>query len=370
MLVGSFQVDIRRDLQALSLAQDTGVGYTGVEPYVKRIGYLVVTVRFLSQQISRVQFKPGINAGLLHALRHLLHQARCVRVKLTAFFMNKQGDGYAPGALPGNTPVRAAGQHAINARLAPLGQPFHLLNRLQGFIQQAILAHTHKPLGCGSKDYGALVAPAVGVGMLILLAVQQHAALLQQLNDTGVGFQYVLTGKILRVRQIHTIATDRVVDVQFILLPHDKIVLAMGRGGMHSAGSRFGSDMVTQDYRHLPRQEAVLQQLVFQGRTLAATQYLEAIQAVAPSTGFSQFFGQHQSPALPFYQHVIQPGMQTDRHIGRQGPGRSGPDGYGNLPLVITTAGGIDRRGVYRSEGDIYRRRQLVLVLHFGLGQG
>ena len=370
VLVGTLQVQVCRRLQALALAQHAGVGHPRVEPDIQGISDLVVVIGLGAQQFARVQFKPGIDARGLDSAGHLFHQRQGLGVQFTGLPVHEQRYGHAPGALARYTPVGAIGQHGIDARLAPLRQPAHLLHRGQRLVQQTVLAHAHEPLGRGPEDDGGLVAPAVGVGVGILLVVQQHAALRQQLDHGGIGLEYILAGKVFRIRQVDTVATYRVVHLQPVLLPHREVVLAVGRRGVHSAGTGLGGDVLAQDHGHLPVQEAVLQQLVFQGGTAAATQYLELFQAVAARAVLRQGLGHQQGTALARYQQVLQLRIQADRHIGRQRPGGGGPDGHRDLAAVTGATGGIEGCGIGRREGHINRRGLLVLVLDLGFRQG
>ena len=212
--------------------------------------------------------------------------------------------------------------------------------------------------------------PAVRVGVLVLLAVQQHPTLLQQFDDAGIGFHHVLAGKVLGFRQEHAVASHRIVDIQLVLLAHHEVILAVSRGSVHRAGTGFSGDVIAENDRHLPLQEAVLQQLIFQRSALAATQHLDLFQAEAPGTGLSQLLGQQQCPALPFDQHIIQLRMQAHRHIGRQCPGCGGPDRHRDLTAVVGATGGIESGGVHCGKRHIDGGGVLVLILHLGLGQG
>ena len=132
------------------------------------------------------------------------------------------------------------------------------------------------------------MTPAMGIGVLILLTVQKHSPRLQKGNNLCISLQYMLSGKIFRVGQIHSIAANRIVNFQVIALADDKIILAMGRGCMHGAGTGLRGDMISENNRNLSIKKTVLQQQVFQGRTFATSQYLNCIQTKTRCAGLCQ----------------------------------------------------------------------------------
>ena len=98
----------------------------------------------------------------------------------------------------------------------------------------------------------------MGVAVFIGLVVQQHAALTQQRNNSVIGLQHMLATKELGIFQVHAIAAHRVVDFNAVLLTDHKVILTVGGGRVHSAGTSLGGDMIAQNHRHTALQEGVL----------------------------------------------------------------------------------------------------------------
>ncbi len=139
---------------------------------------------------------------------------------------------------------------------------------------------------------------------------------------------------------------------------------------MHSAGTGFRGDMVAEDDGDLALQETVLQELVFQRGPLAPAEHHQSGQGKARDTVLRQRLGHQQGPALPLDQDVVQRRVEADGHVGRQRPGRGGPDGQRDLARVAGAAGTVERRRIQRCKGHVDGGGLLVLVLHLGLGQG
>src|SRR5690554_7169491 len=70
--------------------------------------------------------------------------------------MDKQRDRHAPGALTGDTPVRALLKHGFDTVLAPTRNPADALDGFQGIGAQVELVHADEPLGGGPVDQRGL----------------------------------------------------------------------------------------------------------------------------------------------------------------------------------------------------------------------
>ena len=132
----------------------------------------------------------------------------------------------------------------------------------------------------------------------------------------------------------------------------------MSRCGMHSPGSGFRCDMITEDHRHIALVEWMMKPLVFHLSTLCSTQHLHILQAQARADGFLQFSCDDQINRLAVRkcvdQLVIQFGVQRDRFVGRQGPRRCGPDGDSNITLGLSSTKCSEHRiAVHRAEHHI-----------------
>ena len=330
MLIRAFQIQVRRRAQLLALVQHAIMGDTGVKPDVQRISDLAVLVRVVTQQLRRLQIKPGINAGFLHPLGDLFDQCRGLRMQLAGFPVHEQGDRHTPGTLTGNTPVGPIGQHAFDARLAPLGQPLHLIDFLTGTGQQARLIHGHKPLRRRTENQRRFMTPAMRVAVFNFRQLDQIAAVFQRLDHRLVGLAHMQATHHRQIIAEQAVIQHRADRVQVVLLAYHKVVGTMARGGVYQAGTRVGGDVLTEDDRHLGLQEGMLQSHHFQ---LAACDGRRTGHIVQPPARH-QIIGQrlsHQQLTghtiqLAGQQYIIQLRVHCHRPVGRQSPGGGGPD--------------------------------------------
>ena len=142
MLVGAFQVQV--GARALVVAHGVRathhvpMGGAGIEPDVQGVVDLFVLRGLVAQQLGGVQLEPGFDALLLDALGHLLHQLDSARVQLAAFLVQEERDRHAPVTLARDAPVRAPGNHAVQARLAPGRDELGLLDGVQRAATQEL----------------------------------------------------------------------------------------------------------------------------------------------------------------------------------------------------------------------------------------
>ena len=201
-------------------------------------------------------------------LRHLLDQRSGSRVQLSGHLVDEQGNGHSPGPLPRHAPVRTAGNHAADALLAPGGHPIHVRDGLERAFAQTRLFHADEPLRSRAKNHRRLVAPAMRIGVMIGLVLQQAAILVQHLDDMRIGVEHLLARKQRRRRQESAVAAHRIFDFQAVAAAHDVVIQAMPGRGMHRARAGVESHMIAQHHRHLPIIERMLQQQVLESRAL------------------------------------------------------------------------------------------------------
>jgi hypothetical protein len=166
MLVGAFQIQIRRKMQFWAAFQHRGNECAGIEPHVQRVPGFVIIRRIRAQQFRRIEFKPGVNAALLDALRCLFHQFQRVRVQFAGLLVSEQRDRHAPIALAGNAPVGPVSHHALQPRFAPIRGKPHPFDILQGAGAQPVLLHADEPLRGSAEDDRRLVPPAMRIAVI------------------------------------------------------------------------------------------------------------------------------------------------------------------------------------------------------------
>ena len=298
MLVRPLQIQIRRPVEPLSLVQHTFVGHPRIEPDIKRIGDLFVVLRVITQQLTGIEVKPGIDAVALHPHRDLLHQPLSIWVQITRHFVHKQRNRHAPGTLAGDTPVGPVSQHAVDPRAAPIRDPLHALHRLLGGRQQTIACHADKPLGRCTEDDRGLVPPTVRIAVLERFVAQENAALRQGRDDVIIGLKDMLACKHRRVRVVDAITADGVIHLQVVALTHVKVFKAVCRRSVHAASTCLGGHMITQNDRHRRLIKGRRQRQPFQRATLGSPDDLHTFSAKTLGTGFGEGFSDNNPAAI------------------------------------------------------------------------
>ena len=147
----------------------------------------------MAEQLCRIECLPGFDTAHFDALRDLFKQLRSPGVQSAGFTMDKKGHWHAPLSLSRQCPVRAIGNHRVQAGFAPCGVKPRGLDRGQRPFAQARTAirrsdvHASEPLVGRPVNDRRLVAPTVHVGVFVALHPQEVAGLSQGLDDAGIG---------------------------------------------------------------------------------------------------------------------------------------------------------------------------------------
>jgi len=382
MLVGAFQVEVgARALvmaHGMRAAHHVPVSGAGVEPDVQSVVDLLVLRGLVAQQLGGVQLEPGFDALLLDALGDLFHQFDSAWMQLAAFLVQEERDRHAPVALTRDAPVRATGDHAVQTRLAPGRDELGLLDGVQRATAQRAavvgdLVHANEPLRGGAVDQRCLVPPAVHVAVLDGFVLEQRADFTQFLDDGRVGLPDELAAEERQVRHVDAVTLHRaenVVVLHAVVLAGTEVVLAIGRRGVDDAGAGAGFHVFGQVHRREALVEGMAEADQLQCLAFATGDDL-ALKAVALQAGLDQFLGQHQQPIAGVDQRVDEIGVDVERLVGRDGPGRGSPDDDARrLGQVGDTEGGRELVGIFDREGHVDGIGFLVLVFDFRFGQG
>src|SRR5690606_15468834 len=277
----------------------------------------------------------------------------------------EEGNRHAPVALAGDTPVRTAGDHAVQTGLPPGWNELGLLDGIQRAGAQGAavfgdLVHADEPLGGGPVDQWGLVAPAVHVAVLDGFVLEQHADFVELGDDVRVGLPDELAAEERQVADVDAVALYRVENVvvlHAVRLAGTEVVLTIGgRGvndtrpgaGLHifgqvdwrealvegvtdaegglSRGGRGVNDTRPGAGLHIFGQvdwrealvEGVTEADVLQ-RPALATGDDGALQAVTLQAGLDQLLGQHQLLLAGVDQGIDEIGVDVQRlvEIGR-----------------------------------------------------
>ena len=94
----------------------------GVEPDVNRVWIFDVILRLITENIFDGERLPGLDAALLNLLGDGFKQLASAWVQYTRFAVHEERHRHAPLPLPRESPVRAVGDHRVQASFAPSGE--------------------------------------------------------------------------------------------------------------------------------------------------------------------------------------------------------------------------------------------------------
>ena len=376
MLIGTLQIEVSRHPQLRIGFQHAGVRDPGIEPDIQNVGDLVVLIGLIAEQFGRIQVVPDVGAPLRHPVGHLAHDPRTLWMRLAVLLVDEQRDRHAPGALPRNAPVGAIFDHRADPPFAPAGHPAHGTDGLQRIATQIRLFHPDEPLRGGAEGHRALVPPAVRVAVRIGCVSQQRAALAQHLDDGFVGLPDVQPFEQTSAGNEGAVAGNRIEHLQTVFLTDLKVLLAVTRGGVHRTGTGVQGHVFAQNHRRSAIVEGMAQLQMLQRGTLDRGQWRRIRLAKSGHRALCQPFSQDQSQRLAIriaglQHHVVQLRMQRHREIGGQCPRGGGPDRDRVAGAVLWQTQPRSRIGAVGGlKCHIHRRRDLVHVFNFGLGQG
>ncbi len=155
------------------------------------------------------------------------------------------GQGSAPVALARERPVDVVLQPLAEAPvLDVLGMPADLL--VLGQHAVAHLGGADVPARLGVVDERGAAAPAVGVGVLVVDALEEPALLLQRRDDLGVVLEDELALEVRDALVEGAVWLDWVLKRHPVLFAQAEVVLAEGERGVDEAGAVVGRDEVAQ----------------------------------------------------------------------------------------------------------------------------
>lgn len=307
----------------------------------------------------------------------LFHQLDGAWMQFATGLVQEERDRYAPVALARDAPVGTPGDHSVQARLAPARDEFGLGDGFQRSLAQGstlpgLLVHADEPLRGGAIDQRRLVPPAVHVAVIDGFVGQQAADLFQLGHHVGVGLPDELAAEERQRVDVDAVALHRAEDVVVahpVALAGIEVVFAVGRRRVDDTGAGIEGHVVGQVDRRQALVERMAEVDQFQRLALGGGDHL-ALALVARQAGLDQGLGQHQVTIAGIDQRVVDLRMHVQRLVGRDGPGRGGPDDDLRRLVQGRQAEGRGQLvGIRHREADVDGRRLLVGVLDLGLGQ-
>ncbi len=195
VLITPLQVKVCRCPQIGALFKHGRVGNTRIEPDVQDVHFLLElpatafdTSGPRGQQILRIPLEPAIRALLFEESRHMFEHLGSGE-EFAATIASEHCDGDPPRALPGDAPIRAVGDHVMDAFPSPVWDPLYTVDPRQGLIPQAVLVHGDEPLLRGPKNDRFLAPPAVRIAVGEFFLLNEVALLLEFVSNVPIGIE-------------------------------------------------------------------------------------------------------------------------------------------------------------------------------------
>ena len=103
-----------------------------------------------------------------------------------------------------------------------------------------------------------MASPAVRMGMLQCLGMEQLPAAAQDFDDYGIGLEHRLAGDVRVCGAEAAFVVDRAKGFQAVFLPHGEVFLAVARSGVNDAAALLHRHVVAQNAHRLPLQKRML----------------------------------------------------------------------------------------------------------------
>ena len=228
------------------------------------------------------------------------------------------------------------------------------------------------PLLRGAEDDRLLAAPAMRVAVGDGRGVEQQAALLQVHDDGGVGVENALAGERDDLAGEPSPVVHGREDRQAVLAAGQEIVHAVPRRRVHRAGPGIARDVLAQ---HQPGDTVRGERVGRPGRR--GSLEVPSLDLGHDAVRFQPLHGQdlrdevgcdQQDLLTEIHELVGEVGVQGDRHVRRERPGRRGPDQDRHLPSGEVREALVERSRV-QGKAHVDRRGSVILVFHLRLRQ-
>src|SRR5215469_14619419 len=273
---------------------------------------------------------PGIRAFLFEPPHDVL-QRFVIFEPLPAAVAIKNDNRDAPETLARDAPVRTFLDHFVHAVFAPRRNPFHLMDFFERFLAQRFLTavrgliHVDEPLLGGAENHRIVAAPAVRVGVLVVVKAEQRATILQDLHDNRIRAEYVLALVFRQAFEIAALVVQRRVNLQLIFLSRNKIIRTVAGSRMHDAAALIERDVVGKNSWHFNRKEWVLESGTLKLPTLNLFEDLGFLDSTLRLQCRNAVSGQEKLALFGFYNRILELVAECERAVMRESPWRGCP---------------------------------------------
>ena len=174
----------------------------------------------------------------------------------------------------------------MNALFAPLRLPFHFGDFRERVLAQIVVIEADEPLLGGAENHRIVAAPAVRIAVREFSFADEHAALLQQLDDDRIRLEYGLALVFGQAFDEAAFVILRRVGFEAVFLAGAEVVRAMARRGVDDAAALIERDVIGQHAGHAHIEKRMLK--------LGAFEFAALPRAVRAAHFDLQFFGERR----------------------------------------------------------------------------
>ena len=187
VLVGGFEVEIRRRVELGMLVEHRCMRAAGIDPHIERVAAFFHTCgqTETAGEFGIALLEPEVRALVLDRIGDLARKLG--REDRLAIGAEENRQRHAPGALTRDAPIGSRLDRAIDAVAAPRGKPLDLVDLLKRLTPQSF--ERNEELLDRAENDRRLRAPAMRVRMFVNFATEQVTALSEDLDDAFVRFE-------------------------------------------------------------------------------------------------------------------------------------------------------------------------------------
>ena len=119
--------------------------------------------------------------------------------------------------------------------------------------------HADEPLLGGAEDHRVVAAPAVRIGVLVVVVAEQRAAIREKLHDDRVGAENIFAFVFRQTFEVHAAIVEGRISFETVFLSGVEVVGAVSRRGVDDAATLVERDVLCKDTRDLKRQKWMLE---------------------------------------------------------------------------------------------------------------
>ena len=262
VLIGTFQIQVSRPLEAVILFHYRRVRNAAVEPNIHDVIFFgeflaaAFTLYFRREEFRQILCPPCIGAFLAEQCCNIVN-CGIVDNRLFAVLAVNNRNRNAPGTLTGNTPVTPVTNHALDTVFAPFRNPANVFNCLDCLILKAV--YRAEPLFSSTVDNRLMAAPAVRILVDNFFCCQHCADFCQLCCNGTVCFIGIHAFKFagflcLAALCVHADQNANIV----IVLADFKVLYAIARCCMYTTGTAFQRNVIA----HNNRRKSVIERML------------------------------------------------------------------------------------------------------------